>query len=709
MRQSLARNLTWLILVTSGAIAVVSFVTGRRVVSELSADLIAQRIDHTELALREYFQPIETVLFLYRDWAEDGLLASVDHDALDAARRAGSPPDLASLAAVNRHVQPMMERLRRVTSLLFADTRGRELLVLRGAEGWSNRVVDADRWGPEALVVAPHERGAPLESRWQNVGYDPRTRPWMTGAIALADDEAVHWTEPYRFFTTQAPGITASVRWRDPRDPGTVHVIAFDVLLRDLSAFTTSLDISPRGVAMIATEDGRVAGLPRDPRFASPEGIRTHVLTPIRELEVPELHDAIRAWDEKLIEPGAIFSFQSGSEPWWAAVRAFPLGEQDFRIAVLAPQADFLEGVHAQRRNSAIILLAALAGSFAIAAQLARRYSQPLAALAEQAARIEHLDVDSGVRVSSRVRELDQLASTQERMRTALDSFARYVPIDVVRELMRRNQAATIGGSRREITVLFTDIQGFTTIAESLDPETLTHHMSGYFEAMLGTVQSDGFGEVTQLTGDGFVAFWGAPVECGDHAARAMESVLRCRERLATLNRGWVETGRPALPTRFGLATGSLIVGNVGSPARLVYTAVGDTINLASRLEGMNRFYGTWVLVSEATRVSAGDAYAWRRLDRVRAKGKAVAIDLYELLGRAAEVDAPTLDCVRRYERALDRYMARAFDEAEAALEALLADHPGDPPAGHLLTRVREMRVDPPPADWDGVHVYDIK
>jgi adenylate cyclase len=226
---------------------------------------------------------------------------------------------------------------------------------------------------------------------------------------------------------------------------------------------------------------------------------------------------------------------------------------------------------------------------------------------------------------------------------------------------------------------------------------------------MLGTVQGDGFGEVTQLTGDGFVAFWGAPIDCPHHAAQAAETVLACRAGLADINSQWRTRGLPELPTRFGLATGPVIVGNVGSTERMVYTAVGDTINLASRLEGINRFYGTWVLASEATRRAAGDAFAWRRVDRVRAKGKQEPIDLYELLGRAGEVPADRLEFAARYEAALDQYRERDFAAASAALESLQQEYPDDVSVARLLELTRDVAKNPPDDGWDGTTNFQVK
>jgi adenylate cyclase len=604
---------------------------------------------------------------------------------------------------------PLLEQFPQVSALMLADTGGGEFALLRLEDHWLNRVSEADLWGGQSFWMRREDDGRTADAGWKQTDYDPRKRPWFRGALALPRDAGVHWTEPYKFFTTHEPGITAALCWREPGEAGVKRVMAFDVMLTAISRFTTELAVSEHGKALVLTTGGAVVGLPRDPRFHSLEDLRAHVLTPIAELGMPEIEAGVRAWNERGLRPGSVFAFESGAETWWAGVRPFSLGDRTFEIAVVVPERDFLGEITRQRNIVAVVTAAALVVAFFVAMGLARRYSRPLATLATQAERIQELDIAPSDPIRSRLREVNQLADSQEHMRTALDSFSRYVPVDVVRELMKRGEAAQIGGARRTITVLFTDIQGFTTVAEALAPETLTRHMAEYFEAMLGSVQSDGYGEVTQLAGDGFVAFWGAPIPCEDHAARAVESVLRCRERLAVMNAQWSARGKPELPTRFGLATGPVVVGNVGSPARLVYTAVGDTINLASRLEGLNRFYGTWVLVSEHVRRAAGEAFAWRHVDRVRAKGKQQPIDLYQPLGRAAEVERPLLEFSARYEEALRQYRERRFEDAASALERLAAEFPGDLSVARLLALARGFHSRPPQADWDGTTVFQEK
>jgi adenylate cyclase len=701
IRYSLARNLMLMILLTAGSILVVSYVWSTRVVAELSSELISQRIDQTEQELEKFFLPLENGLRLFAAWGAADRIARVDVDGLGAGRGL-EVEDTESVERLNQVLVPMLRQFEQVSSVMIADTRGEEYLLLQRPDHWLNRITQAERWGSESFWMRLAPDGTPTDRYWKEVDYDARRRPWFRGALGTPEQADVHWTRPYRFFTTKDPGITASLRWADPGDPGVDRVIAFDVMLADVSRFTSQLKVGERGEVLVLTDDREVVGLPRDERFASLDDLRRHVLLPAAELGLPEIEDAIIAWEERKLEPGSVFSFESGGETWWAGVRTFRLGDRNLRIAVLAPENDFLGAIVEQRNVAIAITAAALVLAFFTAMVLARRYSEPLAALAAQAERIQQLDVSSTDPVESRLLEVDPPAETRERMRTALDSFSRYVPVDMVRELMKRDEAANIGGSLRTITVLFTDIQGFTGIAESLGPDALTQHMSDYFEAMLGTVQSDGYGEVTQLAGDGFVAFWGAPIIDGDHAFRAVESVLRCRDRLAVLNAEWSRGGRPELPTRFGLATGPVVVGNVGSPARLVYTAVGDTINLASRLEGINRFYGTWVMASDETRRAAADAFSWRRVDRVRAKGKLQAVELFELLGRRGEVEQRRLDFAARYEEALGLYRDQQFAAAVSTLERLEAALPGDVSVARLARLARTFQAQPPEGDWDG-------
>ena len=703
IRWSLLRNLFLLIVLLSGSILVTTVFTGHRVRESISRSLIERALDRTTSEIDGFFRPVKHGLLLTRELVQSEAI------------------DLDDPGSVNALFISLIEQLPQVASVKAASEVGEGILFTRMGDRWKQGRIRPKEWGYRPRF-SEWKDARTMVREWTpdepalGQELDPRETPWYVAAHEAARryepgaelPSEVYWSPPYLMRVHGEPGITAMVHLEGRN--GRRVVAAFDVLLRELSSFTQQLEVSPHGFAFLLDDAGNAVGLPRHHRFDDPRARSEALLKPVDQIGVPALADGYRAYQSLGADPPPIFSFASEGETYWAGSQAVALGpNRSLAVVVAVPERDLLGMIEQQRLVLAGISLVAFAIAVAMAIFFARHYSRPLIQLAGISRRIARLDLEAAEPVDSGLREVDQLAHTQERMRTALDSFSRYVPIDVVRELMKRGEAANIGGARRTITVLFTDIQGFTTIAEALAPEALTAHMAEYFEAMLGTVQSDAYGEVTQLAGDGFVAFWGAPIPSEDHAAHAIESVLRCRERLAVLNAQWSARGLPALPTRFGLATGPVVVGNVGSPARLVYTAVGDTINLASRLEGLNRFYGTWVLVSEDVRRAAGDSFAWRQVDRVRAKGKREPIELYELLGRSGEVAQSVLEFSGRYEEALQLYRQRRFQDASSALERLAEESPDDLSVTRLLELTREFRNRSPGTDWDAVTVFQEK
>jgi len=305
--------------------------------------------------------------------------------------------------------------------------------------------------------------------------------------------------------------------------------------------------------------------------------------------------------------------------------------------------------------------------------------------------------------VHSGLREIADVLDGVERAKTSLRALGKYVPIDLVRQLYESNREPQLGGELVEISLMFTDIEGFTSLSERLAPDALARALGRYLEAITGAVRSTD-GTVDKFIGDAVMAFWNAPVRVADHPARACRAALRCVEATRALYASAEWEGLPALFTRFGLHTARVMVGHFGSPDRLSYTALGDGVNLAARLEGLCKQYEVAILVSEATAKAAGDAFVFRRIDRVAVKGKKQAVVVCELLGEAGTCDAKE-PAARAYEKALDAYFARDFEGALAMLGAI----EGDPPSRLLQERCRKMGDSPPPEDWDGVYVATSK
>lgn len=286
-------------------------------------------------------------------------------------------------------------------------------------------------------------------------------------------------------------------------------------------------------------------------------------------------------------------------------------------------------------------------------------------------------------------------------------AFSHYVSESLIEKLLSDPGQAALGGRRRTLTVLFSDIRGFASISENLSPEILSGFLSEYLTPMTEIIM-DGGGMLDKYIGDAVMAVYGAPVEMDDHAVRACESALAMQRALEPLNRTWQERGLPEIVIGVGINSGPMSVGNMGSAARFDYTVLGDAVNLGARLESLTKVYRVDVLVGEDTVEQAGDRFVFRELDRVRVKGRAGAVRVYELRreqkpsGRNG--DQPyAASALKRYAEALAAYRARDWDGAESGYREFLADHPDDGPAQVMLERIATLRADPPGEDWDGV------
>ncbi|HEU0016172.1 MAG TPA: adenylate/guanylate cyclase domain-containing protein, partial [Longimicrobium sp.] len=287
--------------------------------------------------------------------------------------------------------------------------------------------------------------------------------------------------------------------------------------------------------------------------------------------------------------------------------------------------------------------------------------------------------------------------------------FHQYVPPAVVRELIRRPGLLALGGEERVATVLFSDLRGFTTVAERLGPAELVALLNEYLTAMTDVVLDHG-GIVDKYIGDCLMAEFGVPVPQEDHAVRACRAALRMRDELRRLRVEWRVRGMPALHARTGINTGTVLVGNLGSHRMMDYTCMGDHVNLASRLEGLNTEYGTEIVVSEFTWREVSEHFIGREIDRVRVVGRDAPVAVHELVAaREDGVDAETAALLESFAAALALYRERRFDEAADAFAALVELHPEDGPAAVYLERCRHHAAAPPPAEWDGAHQLATK
>lgn len=291
--------------------------------------------------------------------------------------------------------------------------------------------------------------------------------------------------------------------------------------------------------------------------------------------------------------------------------------------------------------------------------------------------------------------------------RWILHAFNHFLAPELVKRLADDPTVLQLGGTTREVTVFFSDIAGFTTLSEAMaaEPEKLVEILNRYLTVVTARVEANG-GYVDKFIGDAVMAVWGAPLEDAEAARHAVDSALDSLAALEDFNRDVIQGvyGMPPIGTRIGINSGRALVGNMGSETRLNYTVAGDVVNLAARLEGANKAYGSRIMIGEATAAALGDGYVLRLLDLLVVKGKHKPVRVFEVMGRVGQVPAEVVSRLEAYAHALDHYFARRFEEAEAAFAALASF---DPPAAIYRDRCSDFRQHPPADDWDGR--YELK
>ncbi|MFH1136538.1 MAG: adenylate/guanylate cyclase domain-containing protein [Pseudomonadota bacterium] len=300
---------------------------------------------------------------------------------------------------------------------------------------------------------------------------------------------------------------------------------------------------------------------------------------------------------------------------------------------------------------------------------------------------------------------------TEEREKKKIrGAFSYYVNPSVVTEMLKNPEMLKLGGDKRIMTVLFSDIRGFTTISENMDPESLVHLLNQYLTAMTSIVfKFDGL--VDKYIGDAIMAVWGAPLSQPKHASLACRASLEMMHELENLRKTWAleDPGLPFIDIGIGLNSGPMVVGNMGSDTRFDYTVMGDSVNLGSRLEGANKQYGTNIIIGEMTFEQVKEELICRELDAVAVKGKARPVRIFELLGEPGKVPRDKILMVRAFSRGIMAYKNRRWDEAMKIFSAINVYYPEDNPTELYLERTAELKLNPPAPDWDGVFVMKTK
>ena len=688
MRRSLLYSFLLLILILSALLLTATVYRGYRVANQISVSYFNNAIVRTQSKINSITTPILNTLHQAKRSFETGLLDVNDTENL------------------NRYFLPIMEQIPYLNSINTGDEEGNGYMFLKNGDILQSRIVNPGKWGSKKAKWLKFSQNLQLlEENIQDIGYDPRDRPWYKNAINSKDITAPAWTQPYIFRTTKEPGITVSIQILLPNKKS--FVLAFDMQSKDLCAFSVTFRPSPNGKIFVMLDNGKVTGLPADPKFVTTDGIEKYLLRDINDLEIEEITYAVESWQNAGRPDGKRFKISAGGSTWWCMFSQLKNREENPSwICTLIPTSDVLGNVTLQF----ILILAITALACIIAAIMAlvlsRKYSEPINGLVQQVQALRNLDVKPQNRSKTTILEILHLAEANERMRIALDAFSRYVPIDIVRQLLDRGEAAKIGGKSSDVTILFTDIESFTSISEKTPPMELTLHLEKYFNIMLEELRTEN-ATVDKFIGDAIMAFWGAPIDNPKHALSAVRAAWNCTQKLNELNKEWKDSGKPEFVTRFGIASGEGVVGNVGASSRLNYTVLGDNVNLASRMEGLNKYYGTRILVTSSVVSQTDNLFMFRHVDRGAVKGKLQVEEIFELLGPIGQVPEDIRLFKDLYEEAFSLFLKRNFSGAMSCLDTL--KHPYQEEKS--VIRLKEACIGciktPPDNDWKGVRVFN--
>jgi adenylate cyclase len=561
---------------------------------------------------------------------------------------------------------------------------GLEMMEIAPVDGIRKRRVDEYK-----VVVGDIEFE---KRRFENTDFDVTQQQWYR--------EGMKNNEPNWFEVTIHPiGPRPSIAYAGPIDVYQKRQGVLAVIIENtrLAQFLSQLSVGKSGAAFILRHDGAVVAAP------DPDADETNMQRADQSL-LPIAQGAIKQADmsDAADKGGRRVRFVSGGNAY--AVTMTPLAFAGWTLATVIPEAEFLGPIEATIRRLLIGLAILVVAAAVLSAWLARRVvAVPLITVVDELKHVERFDLGQVRRHSSRIVELANLSNAIADMAGGLAAFRKYIPADLVRMLLREGVEPRPGGAVRALTVVFADIAGFTGLSERLG-DRIFPLLSSYLDTMSREVNSHG-GTIDKFIGDAVMAFWGAPAANADHAVDACRAALACQRALRAS--GLLDDGGRPLRVRIGVNSGNMLVGNIGSEVRLNYTVIGDAVNVANRLEGANKEYGTEIIIGEETRRLAGDRVQVRELDRLMVYGRAGGLAIYELLGTDGEAELPSW--VALYERGLAAYRARDFAGAAELFRQTLGQRPADQPARIMLARSTEFIAVPPGEDWEATNAMKVK
>lgn len=592
---------------------------------------------------------------------------------------------------ITAYLEDILQAYPHMTSVYIADTKGNyieESRTIRARLCPDKKPCVIPSGATAITRIVHHSRGAPKEI-WAYKDHNndvlkaytftkdlfaPRSRPWYQGALRAGEQ---YWLGVYPFFYSNEPGVTISFSIHNKNNK-IIGVVAVDFLLDNINQFLKNQKVGKNGLLIITDDQGNIISFPH-----FKHKLNNLISGKVQLLNIAELGSRrlIRAFKHYEQLQSNYFVIEIDGRKYVAAFSPISTGfDRTWILGLVTPISDFVQPLIKSNEIVLVISLAIMLLGIALIVLVSGQVSKDIVRLSHEADDIREFNLEHPIVLNTHIKEVQILLTALRALKSTIASFGKYVPTDLVKKLFASGEIAELSGTKKTLTVMFSDIVSFTRIAEEVPEEQLVQMLSEYL-SIFSEVISEYQGTLDKYIGDAVMAFWGAPIDDSDHVMHTCVATLECYHRINELNAKWRSAGVPEFQTRFGINSGPMVVGNMGSNNRLNYTVVGDNVNLAARLQSINKVYGTNIVVSEIVFDVIAERMLCRPLDYVRVKGKTHEVMLYELIADRQGTHQPTAEQIRLCEltsRAYYAYIKENYSSALSLYRQIAKDFPAD-------------------------------
>lgn len=553
----------------------------------------------------------------------------------------------------------------------------------------------------------------------ENGGNDYRKTPWYVLGKTQASSEKGQWTNCYSFVKKTKEvqvGLTYATALGDKKN-NLFAVLGMDIGTEWVSGylFEAMHEIHKKGIKsfifeklpdkskMVLAHSIKENSFPKDQNG----NINHYALA--KEMKDPAIEKMILSLSESDLNGleasenlGRIFHFDVNGSDYVGVIKTvLPGSSPDWYVCLYVPEKVLFSNTYWHFYMAIGVLATVMVISVILSFVLARSASKPIESLALLAQKIGKLDFSHKVQAESKITEVQNLSYSMNLMQIGLQAFTQYLPKDVLKSLFDAGSVAAPGGKEKDVSIMFADIANFTHFSENLSPNDLVLQLNEYLGCFSSVIIRNQ-GTVDKYIGDAVMAYWNAPCDCDDFAFKACNTAIQGLHNLSVLQKEWARLNKPVFFARVGINTGNVVLGNIGTEEHLNYTVIGDNVNLASRLEGLNKVYGTTIMISDVTLKACGDRLVTRPIDLVAVKGKDIKILVHELFGLTNETSGKIVTFCNEFKAAFAAYRNKDWSTGLKLFEKIAEQHSDDRLTQIYLDRCRGFVVNPPDASWDG-------